>query len=280
MAQSSVERRAKQKAAPWIERLARFGYAAKGVVYGLLGILAIQAAFSLGGKTTGSQGALRAIAQQPFGQILLVIVGMGLVGYVIWRLIQALIDPEHSKSNGWDDWCRRLGYGISSVAYASLAFSAFQIALGSSNGSRSDSSTESMTAMIMRQPFGIWLVGTAGALLIGLGCYYCYRAFRVKFRSKLLIDDLSLGAKALLIQICRFGIAARGVVFWIMGGFLIRAALTADPDKAKSTGGVLTVIEQSPYGTWALGAMALGLVAYGVYMGTMARYRRISPPRA
>jgi len=271
MVQSQVERHA----APWIERLARFGYAAKGVVYGLLGLLAVQAAFNLGsgGKTTGSEGVLKTVARQPFGQTLLLFIGIGLAGYVVWRLVQAINDPEHD-GDGWDDFARRLGYAFSGVAYAGLAWSAVKLALGGSS-SNEQSSSESAATILMQQPFGRWTVGTLGAFVIGLGCYYFYRAIGVKFRSKLLMDDLSQSQKHLLIQICRFGIAARGFVFLVIGGFFIQSAIAADPEKARSTGGALSALESSPYGVWILGVVALGLIAYGIYMVAMSRYRRI-----
>ncbi len=117
----------------WIERLARFGYAAKGVVYVIVGILSAQAAFGAGGKTTDTQGALEAIVAQPFGKVLLSLTGIGLLGYVLWRFVEAIKDPEN-KGNQAKGIFQRLGYGISGVIYASLALSAFQIVLGSGGG--------------------------------------------------------------------------------------------------------------------------------------------------
>ncbi|MEO0456795.1 MAG: DUF1206 domain-containing protein [Cyanobacteria bacterium P01_A01_bin.114] len=272
MTHSQLER----QAAPWIRRLARFGYAAKGVVYTLLGILAVQAAFNWGGKTTGSEGALRTIANQPLGQVILFLVGIGLIGYIVWRFVQAIKDPEHSGSD-WSDIGRRLSYAASGIAYGGLAASAFRLALGGGQQSSGggSSSTESFAAKLLAQPLGRWWVGAAGAFAIGLGFYYLYRAVKAKFRGKLRLNELDQDAKQGLIRLCQFGIAARGVVFGVIGGYLIRAALLSDASKARSTEGALDALTYFPFGRWVLGIVALGLVAYGIYMGVQARYRQI-----
>ncbi len=115
-----------QEPAKWIERLARFGYAAKGVVYILVGLLAFQAAFNWGGKVTGSKGAFQTIASQPFGNVMLFLVAIGLIGYVVWRLVQAFTDPEHSDE-GLSAFGRRLSYLASGIIYGSLAFFAMRV---------------------------------------------------------------------------------------------------------------------------------------------------------
>ncbi|MEM8808993.1 MAG: DUF1206 domain-containing protein [Cyanobacteria bacterium P01_G01_bin.38] len=276
MSQSNLtQQKIEHQTAPWIRRLARFGYATKAVVYMLSGILAVQAAFNWGGKTTGSEGVLRTIAAQPFGQILLFLVGAGLIGYIVWRLVQAVRDPEH-EGNDWSDVFRRLGYAASGLIYGGLAMSAFRLALGGSQSSGGgSSSTQSMASKLLAQPMGRWLVGAAGAFVIGLAFYYFYRAISAKFRAKLRINDLDRDTKQGLIRLCQFGIAARGVVFAVIGGYLIRAALLSDSSKARSTAGALDAMEYFPFGRWVLAVVAVGLVAYGVYMGVQARYRRI-----
>ncbi|MGD1856853.1 MAG: DUF1206 domain-containing protein [Leptolyngbyaceae cyanobacterium] len=265
----------KHDAAPWIRWLARFGYAAKGVVYCSLGILAVQAALNTGGETTGSSGALDAIASQPFGQALLLLIGIGLIGYVLWRLVQAFADPEHD-SNDWSDIVRRLSYFFSGIAYGSLALTALRLALGSSSDSGQSNSQETFAATLLQQPMGRWFVGAAGALVIGIAFYYFYRAFKAKFRKRLRLYDLSQSARQNLIRLCQFGITARGVVFAIVGGYLIKAAKSANADQARSTEGALEAIEQSStMGQWLLLLVAVGLVAYGIYMLVQARYRKI-----
>lgn len=266
------------KTAVWLERLARFGYAAKGVVYALVGILAFQAAFNWGGKVSGSKGAFQTIASQPFGNILLVLVAVGLAGYVIWRFVQALYDPEHDD-DGWSSFARRMSYVVSGIIYGSLAFAAFRIVFSSETSSSSGggSSNSQQTATLLSQPFGQWLVGLVGIAAAGYGFYCIYRGIKTKFRRKLKTQEMSSLEKAWAIYIGRFGLISKGIVTAIIGYFFVQAARTADPSQAKTTEGALQVIQQQPFGAVLMGIVALGLVAYGIHLVTQARYRRISP---
>lgn len=273
---SSQHSRLERNVAPWIRGLARLGYGAKAVVYLTLGILAVQAAFNLGGETTGSEGTLMAIASQPFGQVLLLLVSVGLLGYVLWRFVQAFLDPEHDGKN-WSDAVRRLSYLFSGIAYSSLALTAMKLALGKPSQSGQQGSTpEIWAARLLQQPMGRWLVGTAGAVVIGIAFYYFYRAIRAKFRKRLRLQDLSRATEKNLVRLCQFGIASRGLVFSIIGGYLIKAAIAADAEEARSTKGALEALEHSStLGQWLLVVTAAGLVAYGIYMAAQARYRKI-----
>lgn len=257
----------------WVERLARFGYAAKGTVYGIVGLLAAQAAFGTGGKTTDTQGALQTIVMQPFGKVLLGFVTIGLLGYVLWRFVQAIKDPEN-KGTDAKGLAQRLGYAITGSIYAGLAFSAMRLVLGTGGGSNSNS-TEDWTARLLAQPFGQWLVGTVGAFIIGLGFCQFYLAYSTKFRKELNLTQLSDTEQKWVMGIGRFGLAARGVVFCVIGFFLIQAARQSDPKEARGLREALQVLAQQPYGPWILGIVAVGLVAYGIYMVIQARYRRL-----
>jgi hypothetical protein len=264
-----------QHASVWVERLARFGYAAKGVVYGIVGLLAAQAAFGAGGKTTDTQGALQAIRTQPFGKFLLGLVAFGLMGYVLWRFVQAIKDPENTGTDA-KGLATRLGYAGNGLIYASLALSAVQLVIGSGGGGNSNS-TEDWTARVLSQPFGQWLVGTVGASLIGMGFYQFYQAYSAQFRKELNLTELSNTEQKWVTGIGRFGLAARGIVFVVIGLFLIEAARESDSGEAGGLGQALETLEQQPYGSWILGIVALGLVAYGIFMVLQARYRRIDP---
>ena len=258
----------------WVERLARFGYAAKGVVYGVVGLLAAQAAFGTGGKTTDTKGALQEIVTQPFGKVLLGVVAIGLFGYVLWQFVQAIKDPEH-KGRDTKGILQRIGYAISGIIYAGLALSAVRIILGSASGN--SNSTQDWTARLLSQPFGQWLVGTVGAFIIGLGFYQFYKAFTTKFRKEFNLSELSDTEQKWVKAISRFGLAARGVVFCLIGFFLIQAARKSDAGEAGGLGEALETLREQPYGAWLLGIVALGLIAYGIYMVMQARYRRIDP---
>ena len=258
-----------------MEILARFGYVAKGFVYGAIAILALLTAFSVqGGETTGTTGALNEIAKQPAGKILLFLIAIGLVGYAIWRLIQAIKDPEH-KGTDAKGLFSRLGYLISGLAYMGVAANSALLAVGSSSGSSGGDSKQDWTAMVMQQPFGRWLVGLGGALTIGIGFYRIYKAYKTKFRKKLDLKSLDRDREKWLVNISRFGIAARGVVFTMIGFFLMQAAYNYDPQKVKGLDGVLATLARQPWGKVLLALMALGLLSYAVYLLLQARFRNI-----
>ncbi|MBE9040069.1 DUF1206 domain-containing protein [Oscillatoriales cyanobacterium LEGE 11467] len=262
----------KEYYAVWVERFARFGYAAKCFVYVLVGLLAAQAAFTAS-NPEGSEDALAAVAKQPFGKIVLALVAIGLFGYVLWRFVQAIQDPEHEQS-GAKNILRRIAYGMSGFIYTGLMLSVLRSIAGTEKNSEG-SSTQSWTATLLSQPFGRWLVGTVGAITIGVGCYYFYRAFRAKFRQKLKLHQMSASTEKWVTLVSRIGITARGFVFLLVGGFLIQAARAYDASKAESSEGALKSLENQPFGPWLLAILALGLIAYGVHMGVLARYRQI-----
>ncbi|AFY90515.1 MULTISPECIES: DUF1206 domain-containing protein [Chroococcidiopsis] len=263
----------RQDPSTWVERLARFGYAAKGVVYGIVGLLAAQAAFGAGGKTTDTEGALQTVLTQPFGKFLLAAIALGLLGYALWRFVQAIKDPEHKGTNAKGIF-QRLGYAINGFIYAGLAFTAIQLVAGTGGGSGGNA-TQDWTARLLSQPFGQWLVGTVGAFIIGMGFYQFYRAFKAKFRQEMDLHQLSETEKKWVLGISGFGTAARGVVFCAIGFFLIQAARNNNPNEARGLGEALQVLSQQPFGKWILGIVALGLIAYSIYMVLQARYRRL-----
>jgi hypothetical protein len=261
-----------------MEKLARLGYATKGVVYGIIGILAVMAAFSIGGgQTTDTSGALGVIASQPFGQLLLILTAIGLIGYALWRLIEAIQDPEHQGSDA-KGIAKRVGYAISGLIYGALAAQAIFIVTGTSNQAASGgggNSQSDWTAWLMQQPFGRWLVGLLGAIIVGVGFYRIYRAYKVKFRRKLNLAELDPQQTTWAIRISRIGIAARGFVFALVGFFLLQAAAQYDPSEARGLDGILRTLAAQPFGKFLLAIVAIGLVAYAIYMWIQARYRRI-----
>jgi hypothetical protein len=263
-------------AQPWVEPLARLGFAAKGIVYFVVGLLAAQAAFTSGGKTTDTSGALEEIVIQPFGKFLLALVTVGIIGYVLWRLVQTILDPEHAGQRlNAKRIVQRVGYAFSGLAYAGLALTAIKLILGA--GRNQSNATQDWTARLLAQPFGQWLVGLAGAIAIGVAVSYFYKSYKGKFRQKFKLHQMTPSEQTWAVRFGRFGIAARGVVFSIIGIFLIKAALQADASQAKGLGQTLATLAQQPAGPWILGVVALGLIAYGIYSLVEARYRHINP---
>lgn len=272
-------RRAHGEAAPWIERLARAGYAAKGIVYVLVGILAVSAAIGSGRATTGSAGAMASIADAAWGRALLGLIAVGLVGYVVWRFVSAALNPEDDGAG------RRVFYLVTGILYAGLAFQAVLMALhgpdgggasaAAGNGSGGGDKASNWTATLMSQPFGRWLVGLAGLAVVAYGLQQIYKAYTAEVDERLSLSALSASARTWTVRTARFGLGARGVVFCMVGAFLVVSAAQAQPDEARGIGGALKTLEQQPYGPWLLLAVAVGLIAYGVYNVVRARYRRI-----
>ncbi len=257
------------------DRLARLGYAAKGFVYFIIGFLAAQAAFGTGGRTTDSSGALTTIVTQPFGKFLLFLVTIGIIGYVLLQIAQTILDPEHAgEKMDAKRIAQRVGYGFSALAYSGLALTAVKLIIGS--GGNSGNATEDWTAKLLAQPFGRWLVGLAGVIVIGVGFYYLYQSYKAKFRRHLKLSQMSQAEQTWAVRLGRFGIAARSIVFVIIGIFLIQAAKLSDASQAKGFGEALAILAQQPFGPWLLGIVALGLIAYGIYSALVeARYRQI-----
>ncbi|MEG5173437.1 DUF1206 domain-containing protein [Microcoleus sp. B3-D7] len=259
---------------PWFERLARLGYASKGLVYFIVGFLAAQAAFSMGGRTTDTSGALSEIVNQPFGKFLLFLVTIGIIGYALWRIVQTILDPEHQgQKMDAKRIAQRIGYALSALAYAGLALTAVKLIMGS--GRSNSNTTEDLTAQILAQPFGQWLVGLAGSIVIGVGFSYFYEAYKAKFRRHFKLDEMSPTEQKWATRLGRFGIAARGVVFVIIGFFFIQAARLSDASQTKGLGEVLEILAQQPFSPVILALVPLGLIAYGIYSVIEARYRRI-----
>jgi Domain of Unknown Function (DUF1206) len=252
------------------EVLARAGFVARGVVYGVIGILAIKLAVGAGGKTTDQSGALRTIAQQPFGEVLLVLVAIGLAGYSLWRLLHALVGHGPERSDSGFDRVAALGSGI---AYAVICAVAVGILLGSGGGTSGHASKA--TAGALGWPGGTWLVGLAGVLFVGIALYQGYRGVTEDFLKDAKTEEMSdsIRRSYKLAAIC--GHLARAVVFGLVGVFVIKAAVDFDPSKAVGVDGALAKLAQQSYGSALLGIVAAGLVAFALYSMADARYRRI-----
>jgi len=256
----------------WIEQIARFGYASKGVVYFIVGLLAMPVALGIGNKAAGTSDVLQIIVRQPLGKFLLTVVAVGLTSYAVWRLIQAFVDPEYRSSQA-NRVIPRLGYAISGASYAGLAVTAIQIIVG--GGSHSSSWRQDWTARLLAQPFGQWLVGIVGLVVLGIGVSFAYIAFTPKFRQRLQLTKMNTAGVKWALGIGRFGVTARGVAFGVIGLLLIQAAVQSDPDEAQGLGGALQTLAQEPFGQSLLVIIAIGLVAYAIHMLILARYRRI-----
>lgn len=260
---------------PWMERIARFGYATKGAVYMVVGALAIRGAFGFGGETTDTRGALQAINDQPFGKFVLGTVAFGLIGYVIWRWIQAIADTD-DKGTSLKGILVRIGYVGSGLVYAGLAFTAAKVLIDVGDPDSSTQVQQNWVARFLTMPHGGWIVALGGLCVLGFGLYQIYKGISTKFRKHLKLGEMSETEKFWAMLTGRVGYSARGVVFCIVGIFLVQAARHFNPSEAKGLDAALDTLSSWPFGPWVLGTVAAGLFAYGFYMLVEARYRRIN----
>lgn len=254
-----------------VEFAARAGYLAKGAVYAVIGALALQQAAGQGGEITSTREALREIGSGAFGQVLLWIMAAGLAGYVIWRLVQAVLDPEGDQTDDGDAkrWGKRLFYLISAVIYGILAWYAASLAMGDGGGGSGGSSWESQ---VVRMTAGRWILGAIGVGVVARGLLQFGKAYTESFRKRIQSFDLGPGSRKWVVWASRVGLTARGVIFCMIGGALVYAAWTRDAQEAEGTEGALSFLVGSP---WLLGAVAFGLICYAVYQAVKARYRLI-----
>ena len=257
--------------APWIERMARVGYTTKGILYITIGYLAAEAGLGQGGRVTDTGGALREVKSASLGQPLLLVIAAGLLGYAGWRLVQAIADPER-RGTDLKGVLMRLGFAARGIFHAGLGLTAIRLALGR-GGAASSSQAPQWTARAFQVPGGELLVALAAIFIGGYGLYQFYRAWSPKMRRHLRLAELSAGLQPWVLGVSRFGIAARGVVFLLIGYFLMRAALRQDPAQAGGVRESLRAVAHT--GRWPFVVMALGLIAYGVYELVNARYRNI-----
>lgn len=253
------------------EWLARSGLIARGVIYAIIGVLAVKLAIGdAGGSTTSQQGALREIAQQPFGKFLLIATAVGLAGYAIWRILRAILG--HGSEDGSDSAVDRIGGIVSGIGYAILCVTAVEIIVGSGSSGGGASGT---TGGVLGWTGGVWIVGIAGAITIGEGLDQAYKGLTEKFLEKSKTGEMSENVKRWFTRIGVFGHLARGVIFVLIGYFLIKAAVDFDPDEAITLDGALAKLAQASYGPVLLGVVAVGLIGFGLYSMLDARYRKL-----
>ncbi len=277
-ASTKVERKAdelahKAEAAarhPWIDRLVRFGYVVRGLIYVIIGALAVQLAWGDGGATADPSSAIGLLKAQPSGRILLLIVVIGLAGYSLWGFVRAVIGAPGHADHGRDR-LERVGFALSGLSYASLLVPT-TIALLRLFGLTAPFASTSSSPSIWAGPFGRWAVIGLGVgwSISGLG--QIWSAVTDRFRRDLNLQSMSERNRAATIWLGRVGYAARGMVFALVGVLLLQTGLTAQPTSAPGIDEALAALARAPYGQYLLGAAAFGLILFGGFSMLSARW--------
>lgn len=259
---------AARKSAHWLVRFGRLGYVAKGLVYVVMGFLATQAAIGMGGRTTDTRGALRTIGAAPFGKISLGIVMIGLFGYAAWRLVSAAMDGER-RGDEPTSIALRIGEAVRGLAYGSLGVWTFRYLTANRD---TGNPTRSVTSRALEMPAGQWLVVAAGLVVIGYALWQLYKAASGKFLKRLDLSSCADQTRHWVTGLGRFGIAARGIVFGMLGALLARAGWTYDPSGV-GIDQSLDALGAAPLGGIVFGTVAAGLIAFGIFELATARFR-------
>ena len=267
---TAVKRVASNK---WLELLERVGYIARGVLYVVMGALALGLTLGLGGKATDQSGSLATLAGGGFGKVMLIVFVVGLAAYSLWGFVRAIFDPLH-RGHDAPGIAERLGFAWSGVAYAGLSLFALELLLGTGPTS-SQVGTQSTITKILARPAGEWAVLGIGLVSIASGLGQLYEAFNAKFKKDLKRDEMTKAEEDFVIGLGRLGYLARGITFTLVGWFVFQAGMQHDASKVKGFAGTFMFLLGQPYGHLLLALVALGFIALGVHSFAAARWMRL-----
>lgn len=253
------------------EMLARWGYAARGVVYVIFGFIAL---LGTSGDEASPEGALSTLLGQPFGRVLLAAVAAGLLGHVAWRLSQSILNADHQPS-GAKGYAVRAGNLGSGLANCVLALAAAKLVVNAGGASGSNGQ-DGLIAWLMQQPSGRFLIGALGVSIIIAGAVQVWRGVAGRFRDRV---KLPAQREGLLHGLSVFGLSARGVLLAVTGAFFVFAAITVDAEQAGSITEALDWVYRLSYGSYLYALAAAGLIAFGLYSFIEAKYRTVDPPK-
>jgi uncharacterized membrane protein len=277
--ESKVNKTGVQKAAkkmeysPLLEALTRYGYGVRGLIYIVMGLLALQVTLGKGGALASPQGAIAVIGKQPAGMILLWVVLVGLISYSLWGVVRAVMDPLN-KGRDAKGLIARAGYLASAFGYAILIIPTYGYITGASK-TANGSQTQKFITTIMATPWGRWAIGILGLVVLLAGLYQIYQGVSAGFERQFHTYVLTPKEVKLVTVVGQFGTTARGVVLAIVGGLFGLAAYQANPSQQVGMDTALATLLHQPYGIWLLGIVALGLIAFGIYSMLCAFWFRI-----
>lgn len=259
---------------PGLKLLQRLGYVVRGLLYIVMGVLALRIALGKpDGRATDLNGSLLFVVGNPFGMWLLLVVIVGLAAYSLWGLIRAVFDPLHRGSNP-SGYMERLGFLSSAFSYAAIVVFGLQLLSGAGSPSHVDP-TQKTIASLLTHPAGGFLTLALGLVAIGVAVGQFVEAYRAGFARDLKGSEMTVSERKLVVALGRFGMFARGVTFAIIGWFLVQAGMAHDPNQVRGFGGAFLFLLSQPYGPVLLGAVALGFVALGLHSFACARWVRL-----
>jgi len=262
---------------PWFVRLERFGFVVRGLIYMIVGVLALQLAAGAGGATTSPTSAIALIGRQPAGKLLLVLVVAGLAGYSLWGFVRAILDPlgRGSQPKGLFD---RAGFFFSGVSYGLLLIPAVLTLLDKPSSSAAGAS--GVPAALTSGPMGKLLVVGFGLIWMGIGAGQLVSAYVAHFTRDLKTNAMSAQELKAATWMGRLGFAARGIVFGLIGAIILQTAFAVGTKQAKGFDGALAALAHAPYGEVLLGAVAIGLILFGAYSVMCAKWNKIGSGQA
>ncbi len=258
---------------PKLELLERLGYAVRGALYAVMGLLALRMVFGVaGGQATDLTGSLVFLITNPIGKLVLIVAVIGLAAYSLWGFIRAIYDPLHRGSDK-SGYLARLGFVSSAISYGAIVFFGLQILAGS--GGAAGDSTQKTVASVLTHPAGGPLTILLGLIVIGVAIGQFVESYRATFQNDLKGAEMSPATRTLVIRLGRFGMFSRGVIFLVIGWFVVQAGIHVDPAQAQGFGGAFVFLLNQPFGRIVLGIVALGFVALGLHSFACARWIRL-----
>lgn len=258
---------------PVLEFLERLGYAVRGALYAVMGVLALQIVLSVGGgKTTDLTGSLVVLVSNPWGKFVLIIAVVGLTAYSLWGFTRAIYDPLHRGSDA-SGYMARLGFVTSALSYAAIVVFALQLLMGS--GATTNDGTQKTIAAVLTHPAGGALTILIGLIVIGVAVGQFLESYRATFARDLKGTEMSPATRDIAVKLGRFGMFARGVIFLVIGWFVVQAGIHHDPAQTQGFSGAFVFLLAQPFGRILLGIVALGFVALGLHSFACARWIRL-----
>jgi hypothetical protein len=262
----------------WVRRLAQLGYAAKGLLYVIVGATAVLAVINLGQRVRGTRGALNLVVASPFGRLGVAFVAVGLGGFILRRLVQIFVSPKIGTApKRLTRIARRMGYALSGLGHVGIALTALQLVFGLTTSGRAEPpmGRRWITQLLISMPMaGSWIL-LVGLVIVGVAIFQFYLAASRRFAVDLQLKQMTPRVRRMALACGVAGHAGRGVAFLLTGAFLVYTGLFVEVAEVSRFGNTVGTIEARPMGAWMVFAVAAGLTAYGLYLLFGAYYLRV-----